>query len=325
LPNVAMEVDEGLLKHRTLSGFLGGNILENFVVTVDYEKKQVILANSLERNTSKEAIIVPMKINKHRPYCSVNLEDRLEVTALLDTGSPGNLSADVLLTPVLENGLIFNERSFGPWLGEVNTGTVRLKSINIGASSFEGPIFEVFPAVEAPLARRSITLGNSFLSRFKTVTFDYPGRRIVFEPGDPAKTPPLSLYSEGRYYLNHHDWQQAIASFSRSIMLDNELSERSYKGRGHTFMIVGQYEQALRDFDEVIKLDPKDSWGYEHRAFVYGQLGQYRHQIDDDTMSIHLDPMVKTAYIDRAWAYDKLGKHNLAERDRQTAKRFSQE
>jgi len=289
LPNVAMGVNDGLVGHKTLSGFLGGNILENFVVTVDYTKKQVILATSSQQDITKKAITVPMRIRKHHPICSVRLDGKLDVMALLDTGCPCSMSPDSLLKPILPKKLACKEHMSGPWLGNLSVENVRLKSVGLGASNLEAPIFDVFPADEAPAAATEITLGNDFLSRFKTVTFDYPARRIILEPNDTVLESAPYLYCEGRFYFQHNKMGQALDAFSKSMILDNEFAQACYYYRATAFVLLKQYQQAILDLNALIKLDPKESWAYRNRA----------------------------------WAYDKLGKHQLAKRDRRMAKKFS--
>lgn len=182
LKNVAMSVQKGLAGHKTLSGFLGGNILENFIVKIDYKNKKTIIATSLKNDKSTGSIIVPMKLRNHCPYCMVYLDEEVEVMALLDTGCPLSMSAESLLQSLLSKELDYKQHISGPWLGSLNSETVQLKSLQLGAVKFKHPNLEVFAAAEAPAAAFEIILGNDFLSKFKTVTFDYPGKRIIFEP-----------------------------------------------------------------------------------------------------------------------------------------------
>ena len=321
LPNVWMRIDDGLVGHKTLSGFLGGNILENFVVTVDYTKKQVILANSFEQYRLKSAIVVPMVLRDHRPHCNVRLDGKVNVMATFDTGSPFNLSADSLLEPVFNKKLNFNDCVSGPWLGSLNADTVRLKSLEVGASSIKAPIFDVFLSKDAPAWASEIYLGNTFLSRFKIVTFDYPARQLVLEPTDSVSESASSLYCEGKYYFQHNELQRAIDALSKSMKLDSEFAVSCYKYRAMVFVNLKQYWRALDDIKTAIKLDPRNASHYLSRAWVHQILGQYSLQIADDTDAIRLDPTYRAAYFNRAWAYDKLGKHWLAEKDR---KQFSQ-
>lgn len=325
LSNVAMEVDEGLPNQKTLSGFLGGNILENFVVTIDYAKKQVTLAKSFERKSSNEAIIVPIMIRNHVPLCSARLDGRLHVMALLDTGCPNNMSADSLLGPVLGKKLYFYERTWGPWLGNLSVARVRLDKLELGALNLEEPIFVVFPAAEAPIAAKRITLGNSFLSGFKTVTFDYPAKQVLFEPAEVGFRSAATLYSEGRFYLGQGEMQRAVDAFTKSMNLDSDFALACYNYRATAFVNLKEYQKALKDATAAIRLDPKNASLYRVRAWVYEKLGEYRLQAADDTTAISLDPRFQFAYTNRAWAFDKLDKHGSVKRHRQKAnqKQFS--
>lgn len=274
LSNVAMAVDDGLIGHKAISGCLGGNILENFVVTVDYQNKKVILASSFEQNRSKNAVIAPMWIRNHQPYCSVRLDGKLEVTALIDTGCPFSMSADSLLKPILAKKLDYKDRIYGPWLGELSSESVRLKSVSLGLANLEAPIFDVYPAAEAPSAASKIILGNDFLSGFRSVTFDYPNRRVIFEPNEIISKSATHLYREGCFFLSHGQEKLAIDAFSKSINLDSELAPHCYYYRGEAFANLKQYQQAMADCNTMIKLDPKAYSAYYLRARIYDKMGE---------------------------------------------------
>lgn len=276
LSNVAMAVDDGLVGHKAISGFLGGNILENFVVTVDYKNNQVILASSFPQRKSKNAIVVPMWMREHRPHCSVRLDGKLEVAALLDTGCPFSMSADSLLKPILTKKLDYKEHISGPWLGELSSEFVRFKSVSIAAAEFEAPIFDVYPAAEAPQAADEVILGNDFLSGFRSVTFDYPTRRIIFEPNEGSSKSAMHLYREGRFYLAHGEERLAIAAFSKSITLDRDLAEIAYYYRGAAYADLKQYHQAVADSNALLRLNPKAYWAYYLRAQIYDKMGEKR-------------------------------------------------
>lgn len=318
LPNVALEVGEGLVGHRTISGFLGGNILENFVVSIDYPNKQVILSSSVDPITSKTAFSVPMWLINHLPHCAVKLDGKLDLSALLDTGDPTNRVPDSLLPPLLSKRLSFKELSGGPWLGELHVETIRLNGVSLGPTSIPDPIFEAFQAVEAPAAASSITLGCSFLSRFKKVTFDYPGRRVFFQPIDVAYVSASQNYSEGMFYASRHEQQKAVEAFTRCMKLDADYAASCYFRRGWARMQLKEYKQAIEDLNEAIRLDPTDHWSYELRAWINGRLGEHKLAIADFTKAIQLSPNLPQAYRHRASSYEELGLHELARKDRKT-------
>jgi len=180
-PSVPMTVADDLIGLREFSGLLGGNILQNFVVVIDYEKQQIVLHSSTRRASLRKEIILPMRIRDNKPYCLVKLNKKMEVMALIDTGSPSNISAYSLLRPVLKGSLRYTDHLLGPWLGNLRCTTVILDSLSLGEFTFERQSINVFPSEEAPDASETLTLGNTFLSQFKSVTLDYLGRQIIFE------------------------------------------------------------------------------------------------------------------------------------------------
>ena len=53
----------------------------------------------------------------------------------------------------------------------------------------------------------------------------------------------------------------------------NDQEIRARIERGLEYNHLGQYEQAIRDFDEVIRLDPQDAAVYYNRGLAYGRIG----------------------------------------------------
>jgi len=53
---------------------------------------------------------------------------------------------------------------------------------------------------------------------------------------------------------------------------------------------LGNYNQAIADYDKVIELDPKDSETYINRGRTYYYLGNYNQAIADYDKVIEFDP-----------------------------------
>jgi tetratricopeptide (TPR) repeat protein len=86
--------------------------------------------------------------------------------------------------------------------------------------------------------------------------------------------------------------------------------------RGHRADVSGNYSEAMTDFDEAVKADPRDVTALSGRGVVHEQLGQYDAAVQDDTLALSAAPQSPIATMDRALAYDALGKHDLAAADR---------
>jgi tetratricopeptide (TPR) repeat protein len=322
LSNVPLEVRDDK-SHKTMSGHLGGNLLENFAVTIDYSSKQIILSRKFAGTISDRAVVVPIWQAGHQPICQIKLDDKVEVAALLDTGCPHSLCADALLGPLCPKRLRFNKSINGIWLDNLHVGMVKLTSMQMGNKRFNVPVLNVFPASEAPLAAYHMTLGNDFLSRFKTVTFDYPARRMVFEPTDIDSDSVAALMREARYQTNNDNVLEAIKTYEAVMKLDQSRKAECFYYRGNLLLHLNKVPEAITDFSDSLALKPNSRWPLYFRAHAYSALGQYQNCVADATRVIKIDPNLVDIYLCRAKAYKMLGKYALAQNDRDTAKKLS--
>ncbi|MBN9394719.1 MAG: tetratricopeptide repeat protein [Candidatus Melainabacteria bacterium] len=335
LSDFPMGLDEGLSDHKTLGGFLGGNFLENFVVTIDYSKKQVIFAAPSRYLPPQNCISVPLKVNQHSPYCAITLDETLRYEALVDTGSSSNLSADALLTPILKEPVAWSRIESGPWFGVFTVGDVKLKSLTVSTFNIKDPIVAVGYTEGAPHTAGSIYIGNEFLSRFKTATFDYPGRRLLLEPYETETKSALTCFAEAFYLASHDQLQRALESYRIVMTMESDFAESCLWERAIIFERLKDFKRAILELDELIKVNGDFLDAHIHRAQDYDELGDYERQIPDYTAIINLlqkqealnpnlhkwfwEPRLVDAYAWRASVYDKIGKHQLAERDRKAA------
>ena len=60
--------------------------------------------------------------------------------------------------------------------------------------------------------------------------------------------------------------------------------------QGDEYFKLGQYQQAIEEYDKAIKLNPNDAIGYKTRGNSYLALAQYQRAIEDYDKAIELDP-----------------------------------
>ncbi len=77
----------------------------------------------------------------------------------------------------------------------------------------------------------------------------------------------------------------------------------------------GRFEEAIAEFNEAIRINPKLEWAYVSRAFSYSEMGQYDRALQDCDQAIRLDPELENAYILRASAYSEMGEFDKALQD----------
>lgn len=79
----------------------------------------------------------------------------------------------------------------------------------------------------------------------------------------------------------------AIADYTESIRLNPQAI--AYRGRGIGYFNQSNYEQAVLDLTEAIRLDADDWYSPYMRANAYALLGRYQDAIADHTKALRLD------------------------------------
>lgn len=102
------------------------------------------------------------------------------------------------------------------------------------------------------------------------------------------------------------DLQQAIRDLDRAIEL-NPKDAGAYVVRGMIYNNLGDHRQAISDLDRGIELNPNDALAYGNRGIAYSKLAEHRRGIRDLDRAIQLNPKLAEAYVDRGVVFGKLG------------------
>jgi TPR repeat protein len=86
-----------------------------------------------------------------------------------------------------------------------------------------------------------------------------------------------------------NQYQQAIAEFDEAIRLRANLAI-AHNGRGVAYQALGNLDAAYRDFNEAVGIDPSFALGYENRAYVHMRRNRLEEAIADATTAIRLNP-----------------------------------
>lgn len=69
--------------------------------------------------------------------------------------------------------------------------------------------------------------------------------------------------------------------------------------RGNEFFEVRQYEEAVEEYTEALRIDPEYAGAYYNRGYAYYLMGRYDRSIADYSKSLRLEPDDVDAYIGR--------------------------
>ena len=110
--------------------------------------------------------------------------------------------------------------------------------------------------------------------------------------------------------LEGNSSQERIAACGAVISANREPADRMakvYLTRGIDQRRLGQYDAALRDYGQAIRLDPASSDAFNSRCYLLGITGRLQEAITDCNEALRLDARNQYAYDSRAFAYLKLG------------------
>ncbi len=124
----------------------------------------------------------------------------------------------------------------------------------------------------------------------------------------------IQLNNSANQYYDQKQYERAIQDFDQAIKLDRDYKV-AYYNRGNAHRALGKYERAIQDYDMAIKLDPNFKQVYSNRGLAYLALGQYETAIQDCDRAIKLDPNSNKSYSNRGLAYLVLGQYETAIQD----------
>jgi tetratricopeptide (TPR) repeat protein len=82
----------------------------------------------------------------------------------------------------------------------------------------------------------------------------------------------------------------------------------------------GRYDQALKDFNDALKLKPRDPALLTYRGVVYYAKGQADQAMKDFNQALAVDPKFGRAYYQRGMIYENQEKYALAVAEMKKAK-----
>lgn len=117
----------------------------------------------------------------------------------------------------------------------------------------------------------------------------------------------LSLMTQARCGI----WKDSSTLWTDTLKKHPDLA-MAYKNRGVHYLDNKQYDKAIEDFNELIRLDPKDANGFNNRGISYLYTGRTDLAIEDFDRALSMDGTNKKIYLNRAAYYDAKGLHPKA-------------
>ena len=121
----------------------------------------------------------------------------------------------------------------------------------------------------------------------------------------------VAFTNRGLAYKMKGQWDRAIADYSEALRLKSDDAQ-VFNNRGNAYYHKGQLDRAMKDYDEAIRLQPDLAEAFGNRGNVYRKKGQFDRAIIEYDKAIHLNPDNARVFADRGLAYEKKGKSSQA-------------
>lgn len=116
----------------------------------------------------------------------------------------------------------------------------------------------------------------------------------------------VTLINRGVSYSKKGNYDRAIPDFDQAIRLNPGLAY-AFACRGTVYSYKGNYDRAIQDYDEAIRLDPSNVKTLYDRGTAYGYKGNFDRAILNYDQAIRLNPNYAKAFYNRGQAKRKLG------------------
>lgn len=119
-------------------------------------------------------------------------------------------------------------------------------------------------------------------------------------------------------------WEQEVIPFNDSIQLltarvTKEKNGENYHLRGVAYLAHGQYDLAVADFTESLRLQPKNAGAHNNRGQASYSKGDFKSAVQDFTAAIAIEARNPLILNNRALAYIELDDRTNAMADLQAA------
>jgi len=118
------------------------------------------------------------------------------------------------------------------------------------------------------------------------------------------------LFQEAKLAHDQGNYEDEIALWNDVVAMDISAIQAApaMMNRGNAYLANGELYTALRDYDEAIRLDPKNGGAYVNRALALARIGELEPAMNDYAKAITLNPQQWEAYFNRAAELRDCGK-----------------
>ena len=134
---------------------------------------------------------------------------------------------------------------------------------------------------------------------------------LIKEGADNSKLLTNAYNNRGNAHAGNGQFEQAIEDYDEAIKLDPNYT-KALNNRGVVYEKTGDYDRAIKDFDAAINIDPNYSVALANRAETFQKRGDYPSALKDFDQAIQLQPTLRALWNERCWTHAIVGELQAA-------------
>jgi tetratricopeptide (TPR) repeat protein len=111
-----------------------------------------------------------------------------------------------------------------------------------------------------------------------------------------------ALAARGEAYRQSSDFDHAIQDYDQALRL-NPRDSTALNGRGVAYLNQDKADLALADFNAAIRANPEDGDAFDHRGYIERTRGAADAAIADESQAIELEPNASLPWANRGYDY----------------------
>ena len=145
--------------------------------------------------------------------------------------------------------------------------------------------------------------------------------RIIESLGEPELERAAAYLARAALNFRIGNYDAAIYDYSELIRLNPKFGN-AYHGRGLSYYAAADYKKAIADYTQAILLNPNYVAAYNNRGITFAKIKSYEQAISDYDQAIRIDSTYANAYYNRGIVRAAIASFDLAIRDFEHALRI---
>src|SRR5262245_3020340 len=127
---------------------------------------------------------------------------------------------------------------------------------------------------------------------------------VIEDRSENQRNRVIAYNSRGIAWRRKGNYDRAIADYTEAIRLDPKYV-LAYNNRCFAWYLKKDYDRAIADCNEAIRLDPKHAQAYNNRGIVWHEKGDLDRAFADFNEAIRLDPKIAEPHNNRGIIWRK--------------------